>query len=359
MWVEHIDIKNCRSLKKVSLNLSPHLNLIIGENASGKTSFLEALSLLSTGRSFRTSHISEVIEFSSSSVLVSAKIISDEIHSQIGIEKSPKITRIRINKKDIYSQAELSIHMPITCIHPGSIEMITGSPFHRRSYIDWISFYLFPDFLNHWKEYKHILKQRNICLKNLKHRYALSDWTVKLVDAQPLINQYRMDALRIIEPILTKICNKLLHSPKIELNLKTGFPVDVRLDKTGLLRFYEERLNTDIKSQRTTYGIHRSDLDISLNGVPAKECGSRGQLKLLVISLLIAQSTAIKKTNGNGILLIDDIAAELDGKNKETLLNYLGTIKQQLFITSTSEIEIPEIDHKVFHVKHGGFTVEK
>ena len=181
MWIKNITINNCRSLKSVSLELSSDLNMIVGPNASGKTSLLEALNILSKGRSFRTSHIDEVITETKESVLISAAIVDNgelkhegkpkvkKTTSQIGIEKSKTKTKIRINKQDVYTQAELSSHLPITVIHPNSIDLITGSPAVRRSYLDWIAFYIYPDFLKQWKKYQHILRQRNICLKSPKH----------------------------------------------------------------------------------------------------------------------------------------------------------------------------------------------
>lgn len=353
MWIEKLNIQNCRLLEDVSVELSPNLNIIIGDNASGKTSLLEALSLLSSGKSFRTSHISDVISHSKNSVLVSADIINNNIHSKIGIEKKHKSTRIRINQQDIYSQAQLSLHLPITSIHPDSIDLITGSPSLRRSYIDWVAFYLFPRFHDDWKEYRHILKQRNFCLKNNKHLYGLSQWTKKLIELQPQINKYRMDALDIIRPILVSITSVLLNTDDIRLELNSGFPLDQTIDNKSLLDFYSKKESYDIKMHRTIYGVHAADIKIWLGSNPAKESASRGQLKLLAISLLLAQCKAIEKNNESGILLIDDLAAELDTANKEKLLIYLGSLNQQLIITSTKVVNIDNIKNKMFHVKHG------
>ena len=353
MWIEQLTIKNCRSLKDINLTFSPHLNLIIGENASGKTSLLEALTLLSNGKSFRTSHISELISHDESSVLVSSRINTKDGQSHIGFDKSSKKTKIRINKQDIYSQAELSLYLPITAIHPGSIELITGSPSLRRAYIDWVVFYLFPDFLDKWKEYRHILKQRNICLKQPKHRYALAKWTNELVTLQPVINNYRVKALKLIQPVLSSVSKNLLGEDEVSLTLTTGFPKDQSLDHDELLDFYIEKEFSDIKSQRTLSGIHAADIKIKIGSKPAKECASRGQLKLLVISLLLTQSAVINTSHEKGLLIIDDLAAELDQHNKEKLLKYLSTLNQQLVITSTNHINLGEIPHKVFHVKHG------
>lgn len=362
MWIKNITINNCRSLNSVSLEFSPDLNIIVGPNASGKTSLLEALNILSKGRSFRTSHINEVITENKDSILVSAGIANNTTNenddlSQMGIEKSTNKTKIRINKQDIYTQAELSAYLPITVIHPNSIDLITGSPAIRRSYIDWIAFYIFPDFLSKWKKYQHVLRQRNICLKSQKHIHSLDKWTEELVLLQPDLIRYRSEVIKLLQPIITTICEHLLSGLNIQLEIKTGFPKELDLSAESLLAYYKQKYDYELKVKRTTAGSHRADFDILMNSTPAIESASRGQLKLLAVCLLLAQSNSISTAiSGQGVLLIDDLAAELDASNKELLLKYLHKLNKQLIITSTHTIEIPDVNSKVFHVKHGSFT---
>jgi len=361
MWIKNITIEHCRLLESIHLELSPDLNLVVGPNASGKTSLLESLNILSKGRSFRTSHIDEVISDNHCSILVAASIV-DNINtkdklSQIGIEKSRNKTKIRINKQDVYSQAELSSHLPITVIHPNSIDLITGSPAIRRSFLDWIAFYIFPEFHSQWKKYQHILKQRNICLKFSKHAYALDKWTEELVELQPSLINYRKEVIKLLQPIVDDISNELLCGIKVSLDFKTGFPKETNINSKDLLDYYKSKQEYDLKIKRTSNGSHRADFSIFLNGNPAMECASRGQLKLLAICLLLAQSSCISQTStGDGVLLIDDLAAELDSSNKKLLLNYLSKLNKQLIITSTSNIEFSGTNSKVFHVKHGSIS---
>jgi len=361
MWIDNLNVNHCRLLDDVSIVLSKDLNIILGENASGKTSLLESLALLSSGKSFRTSHIINVISHNNSAVLVSARLNHKNKKSQIGIEKSAAKTRIRMNKQDVYSQAELSRHLPITIMHPESIELISGSPSRRRSYIDWITFYLYPEFHGLWKSYRHILKQRNLCLKDPKHKYALPKWTEELIQLQPSITELRIKAIEKLKTELAKVSRKLLGDndtcDSVELEFNSGLPIDVKLDKESLQQFYSQKEEYDLKLKRTSSGVHRADMKIILNGKPAAQAASRGQLKLLAITLLLAQSTTIDKDKEEkGIIVIDDLAAELDKKNKNKLLDYLGTLKQQLIITTTKKLEISDIPFKLFHVKHGVFT---
>lgn len=357
MRIESLSVNNCRLLDNISLKLSPSLNFIIGPNASGKTSLLEAISILSTGRSFRTSHISDVISTDSSSVLISANVITSSGDVKIGIEKSKAHTRIRINKKDIYSQSELSRYIPVTTIHPLSFNLITGSPSLRRSYIDWIAFYLYPEYHALWKTYYHILKQRNLCLKFNKHRYSLEKWTEKLVIHQPDIIHYREKSFNALLPELNKITELFLGDSKITIDLKSGFPINTEINTESLNKYYKEKESYDLKVQRTTSGIHAADFLIQINNRSVSKSASRGQLKLISSALLLAQSHTIKTILGTkSIILFDDFSSELDAVNGKKILDYLDSTNQQVFLTSVDELSFTE-QHKMFHVKHGTYTI--
>ena len=358
MWIEKLTIKNCRIIENSQIDFSPEFNIIVGENGSGKSSLIEALTLLSSGRSFRTSRIKELINYHKESVLISSKIRSDQLihnYTQIGIEKRPGKTSIRINQQDIHTQSELSRFLPVTVIHPDSIKLITGSPSERRAFIDWIAFYSFPAFYSLWKRYKHILKQRNLCLKLSSHRYALDQWTHELVSLQSEIHQYRLRSVLLLNPVLSSICDELLGGINVKLELKSGFPIDIDLKKNRLLEFYNAKEANDLKMGRTMFGVHRSDITILIDNVPAIQCASRGQLKLLAVSLFLAQSKSIKVDNDSklGIIIIDDLAAELDFDNKKKLLSFLTQLDQQLILTTTDIQKLPLENAKVFHVKHG------
>ena len=329
MWIDTLNVKNCRSLKNIALQLSPYLNIIVGENASGKTSLLESIYLLSSGRSFRTSHISDVISHNAKEILVTAKLCFDESnHSHIGIEKSSSRTRIRIDKQDINSQAKLSLYLPITVIHPDSIRLITGAPSYRRSYIDWIAFYLFPKFYPKWKSYQRILKQRNLALKHSKHHYSIDKWTEELVSLQPDITQFREQALSKLKPLLMESSSDLLSGKNINIEFHSGFSKEVELNHDSMMKYYRSKLKYDLAIKRTSVGVHKANLKFLIDKKSADSSASRGQLKLLSIALLLSQSAAIKKSAKDniadrGIILLDDFTSELDSINEGSLIDYL------------------------------------
>ena len=181
-------------------------------------------------------------------------------------------------------------------------------------------------------------------------------WTEELVSLQPDLTAYREEVVNLLKPRLNRIGSTLLENKNIDMELSTGFPKDIKINKASLLQFYQLKEN-DLKFKRTNYGIHKADLKIHIDNTPASESASRGQLKLLAVCLLLSQSNTIG-TSSKGILLIDDLAAELDSINRSKLLQYLSTLDKQLIITTTKESEFKNIKHHMFHVKHGKVTCD-
>ncbi|WMP15718.1 DNA replication/repair protein RecF [Thiothrix lacustris] len=363
MWISRLNVQHCRVIHSAELALTEHVNVLYGDNASGKSSLLEALAVLSRGRSFRTPRIAEVITRGKNELTVAASVEQGVILQSypLGITKSAENTRIRINHADVQQQAELSAHVPLTLIHPGSVELLTGSPTTRRAFLDWIAFYRFTEFNMAWRNYQRVLKQRNACLRDAKQRQALPQWTRQLIALQPILWRYRQDALTALNAALQG-CAELLTALVPQLVLSSGFPAGIYpQDEQQLARFFSEKTEQELKQGFTLYGAHRADLHILLEGIPALRVASRGQLKILAVGLLLAQSHAIADdTTKRGIIAIDDLASELDEQNQQALYNTLQTAQQQLIITSTHHQPLKNWVNaaKVFQVKHGQVFAE-
>jgi DNA replication and repair protein RecF len=359
VWISKLDIQHCRVISQITLELSQHTNIIYGDNASGKSSILEALTILSRGRSFRTPRILEVIQRSCNELIVGARIEQGitGLTYPIGISKSQTNSRIRINHADVLLQSELSTHIPLTLIHPNSIELLTGSPQERRAFLDWIAFYRFPEFNNLWKTYQQVIKQRNACLRYIKQRYALSYWTQQLVGLQADLYKYRQKALELLNKSLISVDNLLINLGKPDFLLTTGFPQGVDIFKVdAVYNFFQDKKESEIKQGFTLYGAHKADFHVLLENLPVSRVASRGQLKLLAMVLLLAQSHAISdETAKRGIIAVDDLASELDATNQELLYAALSQTQQQLLITGTRLEPLAQSmeDACLFHVKQG------
>ena len=355
MKLDNIQIENCRMIASASMTLSSGINLIIGENGSGKSSLIEAFSILSTGRSFRTNRINEVVQWGKKKLLITANLSFSNSTSHIGIEKKQGETRIRIDKNDIRSQAELSQYLPVTTITPDSIKLIMGSPSVRRRYLDWIGFYLLPDFYPIWKSHQRILKQRNACLRNNQVTADFNYWTQELISIQSILHEKRQSILGSLESTVEPFRKILMPNKNISLSLSNGFSSIDTFDNVNNLKFYQSKLPQELKLKRTLYGVHKSDLKININDHPAHIAASRGELKLLSILLYLAQSDVlITRDVKLGIITIDDVASELDKKNQMILFKTLQSLKQQVILTVPIKSKIWKGNNiKMFHVKHG------
>jgi DNA replication and repair protein RecF len=361
VWLKQLNIENCRLITKWQLKLSPSTNLIIGDNATGKSSLLEALSVLSSGRSFRTPRIREVIRNGSEQLTVTGSIHDDVLQSEypLGISKTAQTTRIRINHADVHQQAELSSHLPLTIMHPDSIAVLSGPPGQRRAMLDWVAFYRNADFHQDWKNYQRILRQRNSCLRDPQQRYALQHWTEQFIRLQPRIHHFRQQALAAMTSKLEDDSVKTLFKEHGQLTIKlsSGFPAHIDSTDTEQLKaFFASRQAQETEQGMSLYGCHRGDIQVLLDGLPVAQFASRGQLKIFGIALLLAQSQAIT-TEGikRGIIAIDDLASELDSDNQAMLYQVLRQTRQQLLITGTKAPDqafLPE-QNKMFHVEHG------
>lgn len=351
MYLTQLDIRQVRNLVDVKIRPSKKCNYIYGSNASGKTSVLEAIFLLSIARSFRTTHIKHVISHDSPSLQVFARINDDKENTALGLERSAKKTRIRINGSDVKQVSELSAILPVQIINPDVHKLLEQGPKYRRQFIDWGVFHVEHYFLHAWQQYYRVLKQRNASLRRKQDKKAIMLWDNQLIEHAKTITLYREDYLSGFLPIFNRYVEKLM-GLSVQIVYQRGWNVDYSFTET-----LQKSFDKDLYKGFTSYGPHRADLEISHNNILVQNCFSRGQQKLLVCAMRLAQITHLKQTTGQQcVLLVDDLAAELDISHRQNLIDLLVDTHAQLFVTATEKNSFvlpPEIESKMFHVEHG------
>lgn len=352
MALLEVQIKDVRNISNIRLHPSPKLNIIIGPNGSGKTSLLEALYLLSRARSFRTQNIKKVISSDKENLVVYAKINAQGLDNKVAIKKGPTETQIRVNGKTEKKSSELSRYLHTHLIRPESQTLLERGSTARRSFVDWGVFHVKHDFLKTAKKYNQLLKQRNKLLKS-KQLETLSAWDKKLVEYGIIITNERKLYVSKLERELKLITSDLISKIDIQVLYSGGWSDDISFEES-----LNKNLSRDVLYGYTTTGPHKSDIQVLVNGKPAQDFLSRGQMKLLVISLYLAQIKVMSELKGkSSCVLLDDLAAELDVENLKKVMMFLDKLDVQIFITTTkkeqfkSYIEGNEIN--VFHVKHG------
>lgn len=350
MGFNSLEIKQFRNLLSVHLEPDAGLNLITGDNASGKTSLLEAIFYMSYGRSFRSSQIKHLI-LNGSDLFRLIASLDDGIY-RLGIERNLNDQKIRVNNETVSRLSQLSTLLPVIALHPDSHQLISSGPEHRRQFLDWGVFHVEHHFLGAWKNYRKALSQRNASLRSQQSDKLCSLWNAELIEHALIIDTSRLNYLDQISPHMESLAEILFPEHKIDISYKRGWPADLS---------YEDYLNQNLHRDRekgfTQSGPHRADLKISVDGQSAQSSISRGQQKKLVCLLKIAQLIHFStQSDRRCILLFDDLPAELDRCNQDKILSILSDLDIQLFITAITADQITHkywSSHKVFHVEHG------
>lgn len=333
-------------------------NIFFGCNGSGKTSLLEAIYYLSLGRSFRSTAISRVIRNDADKFLIFAHTspLGDQA-IPIGIERQLRgEIKIRIAGKDVHSAAELADLTPVQLIHSHCYHLLDGGPVFRRKYLDWGVFYQNNDFLRIWRDYVLILKQRNAALRTQRPKKEIQIWTEELIAKAALLDSFRLDYIEHLFPLLISTLGELIALPELKLEYYSGW--DSELNYADVL---EASFAKDMHLGYTQFGPHRADLKILLNKVFAKDILSRGQQKLFVCAMILAQGALLNSSaNKKPIYLIDDLPAELDVVSRTNLIALLSKQETQIFVTALERHALSEtlsmMPVKMFHVEHGNIT---
>jgi DNA replication and repair protein RecF len=355
MPITRIEIENIRLYQHAVLSPATRLNLITGANATGKTTLLEAVHLLSAGKSFRTNVLDNLIAHNQEYLRVSADISpsKDQPNIRLGFSKSQLGRKIIVNGVEQPKLSYLAQHLPLQVISPDSHFEFLNNARQRRAAVDWILFHVEPDFQGLWNRYQRIIQQRNLALKDPKQLRARFAWDEELVLIGDTIQSMRSDLLDRIKPKFQAICAALLQrDAHVDLRLVVGWD-----DQHGLAESLLRDRGKDQTRGFTHSGPHRNDLQILFGEHPSRDEASHGQNKLLVIALRLAQIQILLESSGRECcLLIDDLAAELDITHRQHLAKFLAEMRVQVFMTATDPdlIDIKSwSDAKTFHVERG------
>ncbi len=353
MYLQKLDIYNVRNIAKASISPSPAINFIYGNNAGGKSSMLEAIYLLGRAKSFRSHSVNSVIQSGKQELIVSGRLVNQQgLQAHLGIRTDGSKFDIRVNGEKKTARSELAYALPLQFIHPKSYTLLDGGAQIRREFIDWGAFNLFNDFLPAWRNYKKALSQRNVVLKQ-KQLAQLEVWNQELFQYGTIVADYRRNYMQLLQPVFIDIADRLLQLKSIEVQNVSGWA-----EGKDFAQILRDDLHRDLRYGYTHSGPHRGDFKTYIDGLLAKDYVSRGQLKLLVLALKLAQvKLQIQQREQTSCILVDDLASELDELNKAKLLSFLSEMDTQVFLTATHLQAFGDIDpiknYKMFHVEQG------
>lgn len=358
MRLIRFEATNVRNLQPLRLTPSLGCNIFCGQNGSGKTSLLEAIHLLSLGRSFRTHLNSHILQYEKPVFSVFG-IAENSQHQQltIGLEKRlNNVPQIKLAGEAPSSLAELAKILPLQLINADSYQLLNSGPKFRRQFLDWGVFYVEQLFYPTWKRYQRALQQRNAALRNKLVSKEITLWNAELVLTGELLGQQRQTFLVDFIPIFQQLLRRLLPAIDITINYIQGWNKEYNLSEV-----LERNLLQDKALTYTQYGPHRADLQLKVDKLLAKDVLSRGQQKLVVSALSLAQGLMLQQETGKScVYLIDDLPAELDIQRRALFSEILQQLQAQVFITCVDLEGIAGLVHakesKMFHVEHGVVT---
>ena len=414
--IERLQISHLRNLTQVSLNTAA-CNVIIGANGSGKTSLLEAIFLLSRGKSFRHHQPKRYIQHHQNAATVHARLNDS---TTLAIQKQVDATTVlRLNQTTVYNQSILTEQLPTLLIDPSTMDMLEQGSASRRQLLDWLVFHMKQGFHPQWVAYQRLLKQRNSLLKKSRQLTQvqlteLKSWDKGLASHAALIHHYRELVFTEWQPYFAESIAQLLpaYAEQLSLSYNAGYDINIPLDIQ-----LNERLEQDLQLGYTRIGNHRADvhvhwrssnlsepvnneadssaiteskivekIDTAAKLPTIKEQAanvlSRGEKKLLITALRLSQLPLLLndekvlftedkenrslshdvKARATPVVLLDDITAELDDRAIKILLTTLAQLPCQVFMTSLTDEILPLVHEywselNVFHVKQGEVTL--
>ena len=357
-----LSVRQFRNLTAVSLHTHSRFNLIVGMNGSGKTSLLEAIYYLAHGRSFRTSRSQRLVQHEHDAFVLHAKVSAAQQSHSLGLQRDRQgDLLLRLNGATVHRLAEFAQLLPVQLLTPDSFRLFFGGPKERRQFFDMGLFHVEPGFFDSWLRFNKVLKQRNALLKTSRQYDSQFEfWDQQFVQLAFELQQFRQHYIARLETAFRQLTADDSLLATLSFQLQQGWP-DKITTAPDLLQFLQHNFSQDSRMGFTQYGPQKADLKLKKDQWIAEEVLSRGQLKVLLFALKIAQNNIIRD-NGQKqpLLLIDDLASELDQASTRQIFSYLRDINSQVFITAINAEQVTPFitaEHlAMFHVEHGQLT---
>lgn len=350
MILKQIQLVNFRNYSNYQLRLKK-TTVLIGKNGIGKSNILEAISMLSYAKSYRTKDENNLINYQQEYAQILGNLKKEQINFVISKNNGKIKKQAKIDGKD-QKISQLFGQIRIVLFTPDSLEIVTGSPSQRRRFLDMIISQRKPDYIKTLIEYKKILKQKNELLKLIKGKRAkikeIDFWNNRLMELSKEIISNRMELVRFLQKNIQAVYDDISNEnpKKIKLEYKS------KIDDLDLIdQIYSLYLEREIQYEKTLLGPHLDDLNILVNNKNATDVASRGEIRSLTLCLKICEINYLEKKDrqkNETLLLLDDIFSELDKYRRNKIIELIKD--RQSVITTTDKKFIDKNLEKIYIV---------
>lgn len=347
MLIQSLELKNFRNIAHLCLQPTEGMHLIYGENAQGKTNIMEAIWLFSGCKSFRGAKDKDLIRFGEKKAELALSFADDGYEKTAAIEIENRRAAF-LDGMALPSPVKLMGVFSAVVFSPVHLSLIQDGPAARRKFLDTAICQLYPAYAADLAAYHRILHQRNALLKEIGKNAGLSDtldiWDTRLAQAAQAVAERREAYARQLGEAASEIYGGVSGGEKLEMRYRSSHAAEEN--------FYELLLHSrkkDLLFGSTSIGPHRDDLQVLINGKPARLYGSQGQQRSAALAMKMAESRVLRQVSGTDpVLLLDDVMSELDAKRQAYILNNIQT--RQVFITccDPDTIRRAKVDSRFF-----------
>ncbi|HEX9291502.1 MAG TPA: DNA replication/repair protein RecF [Anaeromyxobacteraceae bacterium] len=365
MRLRSLDVQDFRNIALARLLPSPRATILVGENGQGKTNLLEAVYLACTLKPLRATRLAELVRFGAERATVAAEVDGPGGARRVSVEVAPGGRTAFLDGKPQDRLDEYFEGLAAVCFTPDDLLLVKSGPEGRRRFLDRAAFNRWPAVLAEARDYVRALRARNAALRSSTPEVEAS-FRGPLVRAGARLVRRRLDLLRELAPRVARAYTEISGpgAPVAELTYRpaAGLRAEGGEDELAsrLAATLEARAPRDRERGYTSAGPHMDDLTLALDAHGARPYASQGQQRALVLALKIAEIENLRAALGRPpLLLLDDVSSELDPQKNRYLLEYLGRLSGQAFLTTTDRrlLEVAAGPESVFYrVERGTFT---
>ncbi|HEX5034187.1 MAG TPA: DNA replication/repair protein RecF [bacterium] len=355
MAIQALTIRRFRNLEDQNFLPSAGLNVLEGDNAQGKTNLLEAIYYLANGKSFRAAELPNLIRFDSASAELSACWEQEGLDYRLEVQLRPEGRELKFQGKPIVRLAPVQSSLRVLVFTPDSSQLFRLAPLSRRRYFDHAIAVQSPSYASALSRYQRVLRQRNHLLESGAPSHLLEPFDRQWAETAAELLSERRAYLERLLPIWKKRW-RALSGEDWRLSAAWAGPVaESRIgDPEALLEALTEVGAEERRQGRSLLGPQREDLVLALEDHPVREAASQGQQRMLVIGLKLAEADLFRENSRRApVFLLDDLGSELDERHRRLLLESLGEIEAQTFLTSAQSGAYAALHARNFRVESG------